>query len=202
MKSLKTILEERKRTYDFRVIIANVDLNDEIMDKIENALSEYKLFDITKPKSYPISRNLEFVLLGPVARAEFDIQLNYPTIPPAIAQTISTHTKIPVQNILVRNIVNGQVVVDNETSIKEKSPILNNTDLPQVDDSQNLVGMKRLDSYLKELGQTPANMTQYKGINDNILADKEPAEKKAVKDTKFGTVSPIGSNKTKLPPRK
>lgn len=202
MKSLKTILEERKRTYDFRVIIANVDLNDEMMDKIENVLSEYKLCDITKPKSYPISRNLEFALLGPVARQEFDIQLNYPTIPPAIAQTISINTKIPIQNILVRNIVNGEVIVDNETSIKEKSPILNNNDLPQVDDSQNLVGMKRLDSFIKELEQKPAKMTQYKGINDNILADKEPIEKRPVKDTKFGTVSPIGSNKTKLPPRK
>ena len=67
MKAFKAYLTESKRTYDFRVRIANCDLTSDLLDKIELGLKAFDLADITKPKSQPVTHCNEFAALGPVA---------------------------------------------------------------------------------------------------------------------------------------
>ena len=103
MKTFKTYLEESVRTYSFRVRLADCDCNTELMDKIEQALSAFKLVDITKPKSMPVARANEFYKLGPVGRHSFDAVTAYPANPPQIQQAIHNCCGLPLTHIYVAN---------------------------------------------------------------------------------------------------
>ena len=78
MKTFKDYLTESKRSYGFRVKIADTDLDGDVLDKIERALSAYQLNDITKPRRGPVSRYKEFAKLGPVGCEMLDVVTNYP----------------------------------------------------------------------------------------------------------------------------
>ena len=67
-------------------------------------------------------------------------------------------------------------------------------------DAQNHVGLKRVDSLLKELSKKH-DPDQYTGANDQILAKSIHKEKaaKTLSDMPAGEVSPVGSKQNKLP---
>ena len=183
MKTFKEHLTESKRTYSFRVKIADTKLDNDILNRIERGLSAYNLADITKPKSLPISNCREFAKLGPVGREMFDIVTNYPSIPPQIQQTIHSATGIPLIQIYVTT-----PLQDEEEEAVEAAPkhtksgkaLLADTDLTQEDnDAQDHVGLNRIGSLLKDLQNNRGTLTPYTGVNDNILAKDEPKEKDA-----------------------
>ena len=71
--------------------------------------------------------------------------------------------------------------------------------------SQSIVGDGAVYSVLKELGKNKHQGTQYKGVNDQLLAKKAPSEKTsacAKTDKSIGTTSPIGSKQVTLPTAK
>lgn len=182
MKTFKDYLTESKRTYSFRVKIADCDLDSETLDKIERSMSAYHLLDITKPKRMPIERAREFAKLGPVGREVFEISTAYPSIPPQIQQSIHTATGIPLDHIFVANLLADQMEQD-PVSDHEDAPILEK-DLPGNDSAQNIVGLHRVESLLKELGKEKHGGEQHKGVNDAILAKSQPAEKAATTSDK------------------
>jgi len=180
MKTFKTYLQESVKTYSFRVRLADCDCNAELMDKIEQALSAFKLVDITKPKSMPIARTNEFYKLGPVGRHSFDIGTAYPAIPTQIQQAIHNCCGVPMTHISVAN-----AAADDQDAAAEAAPdhtdsgkaLLADPDLKQDDNNaQDHVGLKKVDSLLKELEKNRAVLSQYKGINDEILANGESKE--------------------------
>jgi hypothetical protein len=177
MKTFKEYLTESKRSYSFRVKVADCDLDGDMLDKIERAMSAYQLLDISKPKRMPIERTREFAKLGPVGREAFEVSTAYPTIPPQIQQSIHAATGIPLDHIYVADLMYDDMEID-PVSDHEEAPILekeyggNNT-------AQNVVGMHRVESLLKELGKEKHGGEEHKGVNDNILAKSIPAEKAA-----------------------
>jgi len=182
MKTFKEYLTESKRSYSFRVKVADCDLDGDMLDKIEKAMSAYQLIDISKPKRMPIERVREFAKLGPVGREMFEISTAYPTIPPQIQQSIHTATGIPLDHIYVADLMSDEAEID-PVSDHEEAPILTK-DYSGNDSAQSVVGLKRVDSLLKELGKEKHGGEQHKGVNDNILAKSVPAEKAATTSDK------------------
>lgn len=204
MKTFKDYLTESKRTYDFRVKIANCELTNEIMDKVEQGLGSYSISDITKPKTLPISKTTEFAKLGACAREVFDVKTHYPAIPPQIQQSIHSATGIPLAQIYVVNALADDNAEDFLTQAEDdnKQALLTDPELKAQDENaQDHVGLKRVDSLLKELGKDRATGEQYKGVNDEILATSQPKEKPAKNTSgdKLGTTSPVGSRQNKIP---
>jgi hypothetical protein len=183
MKTFKTYLQESVKTYSFRVRLADCECTAELMDKIEQALSAFKLVDITKPKSLPIARTNEFYKLGPVGRNTFDVVTAYPANPPQVQQAIHNCCGLPLSHIYVIN-----AGADDQDAAAEAASehtdggkaLLADPELKQDDNNaQDHVGLKKIDSLLKELEKNRGVQTQYTGINDNILVKSETKEKTA-----------------------
>jgi hypothetical protein len=196
MKNFKEYLVESKRTYDFRVRVADCTLTSELMDSIERGLKAFDLADISKPKSQPIAHTKEFLNLGPVARQQFEIKLNYPTTPAGVLQVIHQSSGIPAQQIVVRGMLEDDMP-DNETS-GDGSVNIGNDELKDQAGAQEHVGLKRVDSLLKELSKNRHEPEQQKGANDSILANSVPKEKtaKTTADAPQNNKSVVTPNKT------
>lgn len=200
MKAFKQYLVESKRTFDFRIRIADHDLPNETLDKIERGLMAFDLADITKPKNQPVAYTREFHSLGPVGRKQFEVKLNYPTSPEVIRANIHNNTGIPTCCIVVRGAMEDEIM-NSELHVHPEESLVPGVDNYKEDDqAQAHVGMKRVDSLLKELqaareGNTPK---QVKNVNDNILAADVPKEKapKTTLDLPQNNTSPVTPNKT------
>ena len=180
MKTFKTYLQESVKTYSFRIRLADCDCNAELMDKIEQALSAFKLVDITKPKSLPIARTKEFHKLGPVGRYAFDVETAYPANPPQVQQAIHNCCGVPLSHIYVATAIGDDQDAAFETPPEHTDSgkaLLADPELKQEDNNaQDHVGLKKIDSLLKDLEKNRGVQTQYKGINDEILAKGETKE--------------------------
>jgi hypothetical protein len=196
MKNFKEYLVESKRTYDFRVRVADCELDSEHMASIERGLKAFDLADISKPKSQPIAHTKEFANLGPVARKQFEIKLNYPTTPAGVLQAIHQSSGIPAQQIVVRTTLEDDMPED-ETS-GDGTVNIGNDELKDQSGAQDHVGLKRVDSLLKELSASRHEPDQHKGANDSILANSVPKEKtaKTTADAPQNNKSVVTPNKT------
>ena len=200
MKAFKQYLVENKRTFDFRVRIADHDLPNETLDKIERGLMAFDLADITKPKNQPVAYTREFHTLGPVGRKQFEIKLNYPTNPETIRANIHNNTGIPACCIIVRGAMEDEII-GAELHVHPEESLRAGVDTYKEDDqAQAHVGMKRVDNLLKELqAARQANQPQQvKNVYDNILAKDSPKEKapKTTLDLPQNNTSPVKANKT------
>ena len=200
MKTFKKYLTEHKRTYGFRVKIADYEINSDALDAIKQGLSGYAVVSVSKPKSTPIGKCNEFHKLGPVSREIFDAVTAYPAIPPQIQQAIHTATGIPLSHICV---INPEQDIEDDFVVRKSDQPLLTSPLEQEDaGAQDKVGQKHVDSFLKELEKSQGKMTQYKGVNDSVLAKDMPKEPAAKAIGSQNNTSPIGTNKSKLqPPR-
>ena len=202
MKTFKEYLTESKKTFGFRIKIADHELDGETLDKIQRGLSAFNLFDMTKTQSQPITRYREFAKLGPVGCEMFTVATNYPAIPPQVQQEIHVATGIPLTHIYVANAdAHDDASGDEPTSDENESPVLDNPDMKTTVGGQEHVGLKKVESLLKELGRDRNTGTQYKGVNDNILAKSSPDNGKAetTADLPQGKTSPVGSRQNKIP---
>lgn len=196
MKAFKHYLTESKRTFDFRVRIADSELGNDLLDKIERGLGQFELADISKPKSQPVAHCNEFAALGPVARKQFDVKVNYPTTSEGIRTAIHQSSMIPLERIVVRTALEDDLATPDINP--EQSLEAGKDNFPADDNSQEQVGLKRVDSLLKDLAKSRHEPEQVKNVNDAILADKLPKEKaaKTTADLPQGTQSPVTPNKT------
>ena len=199
MKTYKEYLVESKKTFAFRVRIADCDMTPEINEKIETALQAFDLVEKTSVKRLPVARRAEFASLGPVDCCQFDILVNYPTNPDGIRNVVSQGAGINASKI-VAFVPGSEPEVFNTKSTDEEGPILNNEEYP-ASDNQDVVGDKRVGSLIKELQKHKYGGEQYKGVNDEILAKSIPQEKaaKTTNDIPQGGKSPVGSNKVNNP---
>lgn len=199
MKAFKAYLTESKRTYDFRVRIADCDLNSDLLGKIELGLKAFDLADITKPKSQPVAHCNEFAALGPVARQQFEIKLNYPTTNDGVRNVIHRSSGIPAQQIIVRGVLEDDMPTD-ETS-GDMTTNIGNDELKDQAGAQDHVGEKRKESLLKQLIADRTEPTQVTGHNDEILAKSLHKEKapKTSADAPQNNTSPV--NKKNPSPR-
>lgn len=199
MKSYKDYLMESKSTYDFKVKIAGECPKDCTM-LIKRGLSKFQVEACSSGKSTPIQETqADFPSLKNVGVTMFDVATAYPATSAEVAALIAEHTGLSLGAIKVRN--------EKEAAEEELNHAHDDTsgesllEKPELEDNdgQKLVGDKRIGSFLKELSRDKKELTQYKGVNEKILAKKVPSEKVSKTPASSNTKSPVGSRKVALP---
>jgi hypothetical protein len=183
MKSFKDYLIEslEEKKYSFKIKLAG-DLPEHIEDTMKAALEKYKVSKFSKGKTTPIQpKLLDFPTLENTQMTVFDVDLDYPTTSQVLSVYMSEQTGIDACCIKVRSLKEeDEVELNNEHLTSDKKEALLNQDY-QKENNQNIVGDKKISSLIKELAKASkeSQPTQYKGVNDKILAKSLPKEKTA-----------------------
>lgn len=184
MKSFKDYLIEsvEEKKYSFKIKIAG-ELPEHVEDTMKAALDKYKVSSFSKGKTTPIQAKLtDFPTLENTHMTIFDVELDYPTTSQVLTAYMSEQTGIDPCCLRVRSLKEeDEVELNNEhMSDDSKKTALLSQDY-QKENNQELVGEKKISSLLKELAKISkeSQPTQYKGINDKILAKSAPKEKAA-----------------------
>ncbi len=181
MKSFKEYLIEsvEEKKYAFKIKIAG-DLPEHVEDTMKAALDKYKVSSFSKGKSTPIQpKLLDFPTLENTHMTIFDVELDYPATSQVLTAYMAEQTGVDPCCIRVRSLKEeDEVELNNEHLGDEKKDALLNQDY-QKENNQNLVGDKKISSLLKELSKASkeSQPTQYKGVNEKILAKSAPKEK-------------------------
>ena len=199
MKSFKHYLTESKKVYEFKIKIAG-ECPSDCAVYIKQALSKYNVESCSEGKRTPIQERVEgFPNLSNVEVTIFDVTTSYPATTAEVRAAVAECSKTPLANVIVRNLAEEEENELNHAHDQASGESLLNKDYEK-SNNQDMVGEKHKLSFLKELSKTERTTgTQYKGVNDKLLAKKSPSEKKEAVDNKIGTVSAIGSKKVTLP---
>lgn len=156
MKPLSHYLTESKQTYDFKIKIASIEINNDVLDRIEHALNSFEVSNLSKPKRLPIkSQNLDFPSLQNCEVSLIIASLNYPCTDEQVRQAISKQAMLPLASIVVTPKDQPEELLrdasaEDETTDKNKAAILTK-ELEHTSGGQIQVGAKRVESLLKEL---------------------------------------------------
>lgn len=190
MKSFKEYLTESKKTYDFKVKIAG-ECPEGCAAKIKEALSMYDVASCSEGARTPIQEShFDFPAHKNIEVTTFDVCLNYPTNSTAVRQAVAEKLSLTNTCVLARTPLEEAEVVLNHANDKKSDSALLEKDYDK-QKNQDLVGDKHVTSFLKELSKTKTQGTQYKGVNEKILAKKSPAEKSVKAEKVPATKSPI-----------
>ena len=191
MKSLKAYIIESKQTYEFKVKVAG-DCPKDCATKIKQALSQFKVESCSAGKSSPIQETqIDFPEEQNVGVTVFDVCTEYPATSLQVRDKIAEHCSIALSKIKVRNLKEVEEQELNHANDDASGEALLEKPLEEVN-GQKLVGDKHVMSLLKELGSHTKKLTQYKGVNEKILAKKTPSEKTVKADKVAPAKSPLG----------
>lgn len=180
MKSFTEYLKEstEEKKYAFKIKIAG-DLPEHCEDVMETALQKFQVSKFTKGKSTPIQANLlDFPNVKNAAMTVFEVELDYPATSAVLSELVANCTGVSRDAIRVRTpleesnfeLEHVEVVKDGKALLAQDYEKSNN---------QNLVGEKYMSAFLKDLAKASkdSQLTQYKGVNDKLLAKAAPKEK-------------------------
>ena len=177
MKSFKEYLTESKKTYDFRIKVVG-DLPEKFESTLKTLLEKYSVSSMTK-SSTPIQKlPLDFPNYTNETVHIFDVIFDYPVTSPILTSYVSEGTGVELSRIVVRS--PNEPSEEYQEGMGEKDSPYNvlltdpKMDGYYKDDAQKLVGEKHMMNFLKELTNDKHKLTQYTGINDEILAKTMP----------------------------
>lgn len=193
MKSYKEYLIESKQVYEFKIKIAG-DCPKDCSMLIKRALSKFQVENCSSGKSTPIQETqVDFPGHKNVGVTLFDVSTNYPATSAEVAALIAEHCNLSAGSLKVRNLKEQEEEELNNANAEASGESLLATEELEEVDGQKLVGEKHNMSLLKELQKNKKELTQYKGVNDKILAKKAPAEKAVKAEKTPAAKSVIGS---------
>jgi hypothetical protein len=201
MKSFIEYLRESKeeKKYSFKIKIAG-DLPENCEDVMETALQKYQIAKFTKTKTTPIQAKLQdFPKMENAQVTVFDVDLEYPTTSQVLVNYMAEQTGLSLDCIRVRSpLEEAEAELNLEHSDEKDGKAVLTQDYTK-ENNQGMVGDKGVSNFLKELAKTRKDTepTQYKGVNDAILAKKAPKEKSQEQAKPVAGKSPIGSAKGK-----
>jgi hypothetical protein len=189
MKPFQTYIFELNKPYEFRIKLAGINPQGEVMDKIKNALETYQLESVSAVKSLPIQEHREFPQWGgPCEAWQFDIKVAYPTTAAMMRQMIKERAQLNPDWICVRNLNEELDTDEAEARGKDhEGALLDETELKDEPGSQELAGQSRVGSLLKELESRKFEFAQ---------DSKEQG--KTTESVPVGTTSPVGTNQNKV----
>lgn len=201
MKSLHEYIASRNQPYEFRIKLAKINPQGEVMERIKNALDSYELVSVTPAKSLPVMEHREFPKWGACECWQFDATVNYPTTSVQIAQLIRERAGINPEWVCVY----GKQQADGNDAFEaygkdHTGSLLLDNELADIPGAQELVGDKRKDSLLKELEKHSPKMTALES-GAELVSTRATDRTKAAQSTNQlpqGATSPIGTNKSKL----
>ena len=201
MKSFTEYLLESKeeKKYSFKIKIAG-DLPENCEDVMETALQKYQIAKFAKTKTTPIQAKLrDFPTMENAQVTVFDVDLEYPTTSQVLVNYMAEQTGLTADRIRVRSPLEEAESELNLEHADEKDAKAMLTQDYAKENNQGIVGDKGVSNFLKELAKARKDTepTQYKGVNDAILAKKAPKEKSQEQAKPVAGKSPIGSAKGK-----
>jgi len=189
LKPFQTYIFELSKPSEFRIKLAGVNPQGEVMDKIKNALEAYQLESVSAVKSLPIQEHREFPQWGGACECwQFDVKLTYPTTDIMVRQLIKERAGINASWIAVRNLNEANYTDEAEANGKDHTgALLDEENLQDAPGAQELAGQSRIGSLLKELESRKFDFAQ----------DSNEAGK-TTNDAPMGDVAPVGSNQNKV----
>ena len=178
-KYLKESQEEKK--YVFKVRVAG-DLPDNCEDCMETALQKYQVSKFTKGKSTPIQATLrEFPNVKNASMTVFEVELDYPATSAVLVELLASSTGVSRDCIRVRTPIE-EANLEIETEHMEDNDAKSKSVLTQdyaKENNQGMVGEKHMTNFLKDLAKVrkESQPTQYKGVNEKLLAKSMPKGK-------------------------
>jgi|TARA_B100000780_G_scaffold252629_1_gene199847 hypothetical protein len=122
MKPFKHYLTESERTYNFRIKIANM-IEDEVMDKLEDALGKFELKSLSKPKKTPIQEHpMDFQTLTNSEVYMMDAEMGYPVTANTLYEYLKHAIGIAPNEIVVINKDHPEEIA-REEAVKEEGEI-------------------------------------------------------------------------------
>ena len=186
MKSFIEYLTESKKTFKFKVRVANCDMDDETTDRIESALKQFDLISMSKPKNHPPEdRSIEFPQIGTCEVKDFDIEVNYPTHDAAVQQAIGS----------VKGLNSGQVRV--YTADGYAAMVNQVEQIKKGKDKKALLGQDNLES--QERPNLSLDFVKSLETRKYEFAGDSTQKAQTTNDLPQGNVSPVGSKQNKLP---
>jgi hypothetical protein len=200
MKSFKEYLLESKKTYDFKIKIAG-DLPEKFDSLLKTILEKYGVSSVSK-SSTPIQKvPLDFPTVAAQQVHIFEVNLNYPVTSAVLAQYVLEKTGVERSKIVVRspNEPTEQYQAEEKNG---KYVVKLGSEMESADTkAQDYVGEKHMMSFLKSLGTEKHDPTQYKGVNDELLAKSvPPADKQELmSNQETGSKSPLAGKMMSKP---
>lgn len=206
MKSFIEYLYEGQeaKKYAFKIKIAG-DLPDHCEDVMETALQQYQVCKFSKGKTSPIQASLlDFPTAKNSSMTVFEVELDYPTTSSVLSEILANATGIGRDCIRVRTPLE-EANIELETAninLNGDATAMLSRDYEK-SNNQDLVGEKYVSNFLKDLAKTSKDSqpTQYKGVNEKLLAKGSPKEKTA-KAEKLGPAKSIFGSVANPDPRK
>jgi hypothetical protein len=178
-KYLKESQEEKK--YVFKVKVAG-DLPDNCEDCMETALQKYQVSKFTKGKSTPIQATLrEFPNVKNASMTVFEVELDYPATSAVLTELLANSTGVSRDCIRVRTPIeeaNLEIELEHMDDNDAKGKSVLTQDYAK-ENNQGMVGEKHMTNFLKDLAKVrkESQPTQYKGVNEKLLAKSLPKGK-------------------------
>lgn len=191
MKPYTQYLYHTQKTYEFRIKLADVEMTEENLARIKNALEAYCVESMGKPKRLPIQEHTDFPKLGPCECHIIDIGLKYPTTTEQLTHIVAERALLDKARVCVYTKEQHDQVVAAEADPVDASPLLTNPELKDEPNAQELVGQTRVVSFIKELMKNKESKFE--------IAGKEKADSTSTDSLPQGTKSPVGSSQNKIP---
>jgi hypothetical protein len=203
MKSFKEYLTESKKVYEFRIKVAGNHAKDAVA-QIKASLAEFHVATVSSGRTTPIQeRQSEFPEHKNTQMTVYEITTEYPATALQIRDRIAsglgtTHNCIKIRSMAEEK----EYELNHENDQRTGEALVGKIQDPS--DNSDLASEKQKMNFLKELNKDKHQGTQYKGVNDKLLADSIPGlapEYRKVKDVTVdkGTTSAIGTKQNKIP---
>lgn len=194
LKPFQTYIYELSKPSEFRIKLAGEKPSSETMAKIKNALETFQLESISAVKSLPIQEHREFPQWGSACECwQFDVKVTYPTTAVSVRQTIKERAHINPDWINVRNLHEAEYTDESEMRGKNnQGALLDKTQLEDEPNSQELVGQKRIGSFMKELHTREYEIAG----NDKTDGKNVVTTGKTINDAPQGDTGPLSKQNT------
>ena len=175
MKTLRELLIESKKTYQFKIGIAG-DLPEKFKERLHTALEKFEVVSLSTGKKTPIQETpTDFPHLKNMEVTYWDAELSYPTIDPVLREYLGQTCSVPESRIVVRN-PNAAIIGEEEPN--EYEVLLTKEDMGGDKDAQKTVGASRVMDLLKELETVRKEKGDTTGFKMEMLR-KDPINQKS-----------------------
>lgn len=192
MKPFTQYLYHTQKVYEFRIKLAEIELSEDNMARIRNALGAYGIESMGKPKRLPIQEHPDFPKMGPCQCHIIDVCLKYPTTTEQLAHIVAERALFEQGRVCVyTKDAHEQIVAAEQLGQDDTGALLDKPELEYEAGAQALVGQARVGSFLKELEKNKVSKFE--------IAGKEKADGTTSDSLPQGNVSPVGSRQNKIP---
>lgn len=192
MKPFTQYLYHTQKVYEFRIKLAEIELSEDNMARIRNALEAYGVESMGKPKRLPIQEHTDFPKLGPCQCHIVDVSLKYPTTTDQLTHIVAERALLAKGSVCVyTKDAHDQIVAAEEHGKQDDGALLDRPELEDEAGAQALVGQARVGSFLKELEKNKVSKFE--------IAGKEKADGTTSDSLPQGNVSPVGSRQNTIP---